>query len=669
MKHALLLTTFVAASLMCVAQKPAQNTANPGTVLVPMSISASDIIPASDVKAAEGVQALEWKRLFSTEIRSQFHYWPFGVSSNDMFKYDAKTQSINIARNRALIIPTPGALPTGVEIGIVRSVDNGASWNFDVIQKTSEQFFGVPVFGWVNPNEATDPSALPVLIFGIRYPTPALTYGGMATWVRTANGTFDIPIDGQNPPAPGYTVQFGDLYSDATATSVHWAGMLNPDATRQYGAYGYFNFNLSDEDFGQSPTIPSTWALSNWRPSDLLDRSFNAPVLLEGDASGSLYACFNNFSFDQLEVRGIEVSKSTDQGKTWSATFNSMPLALLDQFAQQHGGDIAIQPLFTAYDGGDLLVTGNNEYSFFFGLATGIRSATDPSQVDSLVAYHIVEAKFISETWSLNAVAELQTVEFQQASIVDSIATAIGAPAISVGRAGRGHEIQAAITEDGKTIVVKYVDINTTRLNEFQAIRVFVAQSNGSYVEGDPITRMMDTDLFIVTRATTSNTWSAPVNKTDDEDMAFRTYMPDVVPSATNIPIVRLLGLRTGTVSSLLPKSVAQVVWNGAVNIEYTNGGTVSVADEKTYTFRFNTIAPNPALSTAEVTFTLDHPATVSVELYDMLGSKIQTVMTQNLVPGLQGVNVDVSALSAGTYNVSLVVDGIRSMKPFVVVR
>ena len=36
---------------------------------------------------------------------------------------------------------------------------------------------------------------------------------------------------------------------------------------------------------------------------------------------------------------------------------------------------------------------------------------------------------------------------------------------------------------------------------------------------------------------------------------------------------------------------------------------------------------------------------------------------------GIHGVNVDASAFAAGTYNVALVVDGVRIMKPFVVVR
>jgi len=670
MKHALLLATFTVATVISVAQQPANILPNPGSVPVPMRITSSDIVPQADVKASESTQALGWTRLFGTDVRAQFHYWPYGTVSNDCFKYDAKTNSINIARNKATFT---GTNIGGVELGIVRSTDNGSSWGFDVIKKTNEQFFGMPSFAWVNPNEATDPLVLPAMIYGIRYPMPALSYGGLAMWVRTTNGTFDLSLSDQTPPATGYTISLGgSLYAEKQGTAVHWAGTLDPDAIRQYGLYGYFNFDLAVEDFGQSATSPSAWGLDKWRPSELIASSYNAPVLIEGDEAGSLYACFNNFKSEELEARGVQVSKSTDQGKTWGTSLNTMPLTLLDQFATQHGGDIGFQPGTSPYSGGDFIVTGSNEYSFFFRLATGIANATDPNQIDSLLAYHIVEAKFKGGAWSLNAVAELQSISHRMCSIVDSISTAIGAPGITVEDNGRGHEIQAAITADGATLIVKYVDINPARNNEFPAVRVFISQNTNNvitYTEGDPITSMMDTDLFITMRELNSNTWADPKNMTDDEDMAYRTYMTDVVPSKTNIPVIRMLGITTGSVSSILPKSIAQIVFNGGASIEYANGGTTSVAEEKTYTFRFNAVAPNPVSSVAEVTFTLDRPATVSVELYDMLGSKLHTIMTQNLVSGLHGVNVDASALAAGTYNVALVVDGVRIMKPFVVIR
>ncbi|MCX6139613.1 MAG: T9SS type A sorting domain-containing protein, partial [Candidatus Kapabacteria bacterium] len=349
---------------------------------------------------------------------------------------------------------------------------------------------------------------------------------------------------------------------------------------------------------------------------------------------------------------------------------NEMPNSLLDQFAASHGGDIAFQNGTSPYAGGEFLVTGVNEYSFFYRLATGLQSPTDPNKIDSVLAYHIVEASYKGGAWSLFEVAELQTFNFQMHTVVDSISTAIGAPAITTEDGGRGHEIQSAITKDGNTLVLKFVDINGNRpKNQFPAVRVFDRQSNGSYTELDPLTENFDTDIFICTRPKGEPGWSDAKNVTDDADMAFRTYMPKVVAAVDNIPLLRILGAGAGTVSSKLPKAVSQLVYNGGAAIDYANTGVVSVQDEKFYAFRFGNIAPNPVFSTAEVSFTLDRPSSVGIEVYNMLGSQLSSIAPQSMTAGSHGVNVDASTLAAGAYNVALVVDGVRIMKPFIVVR
>ncbi|HLP28372.1 MAG TPA: T9SS type A sorting domain-containing protein [Candidatus Didemnitutus sp.] len=667
MKHALLVATFAASAVFSVAQQPAAQMSTQGN-RIPMALSASDRSLQTSVKPEEQGQGVLFKRVFTTDVRSQFHYWPYGTVSNDMFKYDVKSNTLNIARNKALFNATQEI--SGVEIGIVRSADNGSTWSFDIIQSTTDIFFGMPVFGWVNPDEGTDPSKYPVMVYGIRYPMPSAAYGGLSMWNRTEAGSYELPMNDQTPPASGYTIQFGDLYSDNTSGSVHWAGTLNPDATTQYGAYGYFNFNLIVEDFGQTPTIPSAWALDHWAPSTGgLGSSFNAPVALDGDDAGTIYAAFNNPTAAEA-TRSVQVMKSTDQGVTWGAE-NVMPVSLLDQFAAAHGGDIAFQPGLTPYPGGDFVVFGSDEYSVFYRLATGIRSTTDPNAIDTILTFHIVEANYKAGTWTLNPVAELQTLNFQMIELQDSITTAIGAPAISVDDNGRGHEIQVALTADGNTVVVKWVDINpdTTKIHSFAPIRVFDEQTNGTFTELDPLSSMFDTDIFLTSRPKAGGAYATPSNLTNNSDMEFRTYMPDVVPSANDVPILRILGTGTGTITSLLPKPVAQLIWNGGSSIDFARTGLVSVEDEKNYTFRFGSIAPNPVMSTAEVSFTLDKAASVGIEVYDMLGNQLQTVATQSMFSGMHSVNVDATAFSAGTYHVALVVDGVRIMKPFIVVR
>lgn len=667
MKQALLGALLIGATVGGSAQK--MNVAEPrhANPSLPMHLTPADIVPQAPVKAEEGTQATTFKKVFGTDVRSQFHYWPFGTASNDIFKYEAKTKSLNIARNKAVFA---GNSLGGVDIGIMRSTNNGTSWTFDIVKSTTDIFFGMPNFGWVNPDESSDASKLPVSIFGIRYPMPNLTYGGMSLWNRTSAGAYEMALNDQDKPAPGYDVQFGDLYSDNSSGAIHYAGMLNPGDGIQYGAYGYFNFNLVVEDFGTYPTIPSQWSLENFRPSESVSSSYNAPVLIEGDNSGGVYAVFNNFAADNLDVRAVQVTKSVDQGKTWAA-FNTMPANLMDEFAASNGGDIAFQPGQSPYNGGTFIATGNDSYSYFTRVVSGLKNKDNPNQIDSILAYHIVECSYNKGTWKMRPVAPLASFGIKMVSVQDSISQAIGAPALVLSDNGRGHEVQVALTADGQNLVVKFIEINPTKENTFTAQRVFEQVSAGQYNEVDPIEKNFDTDIFVATRALNSENWSDAINCTNDADMAFRTYMPDVVPSLTQVPFLRILGTNAGTISSLLPKPLYQSMWNSAASIDFAmvNLETVGVKEESSYAFRFGTIAPNPVANSAEVTFTLDRPATVALEVYDMVGNNLGTVYTQNLNQGLHGVSIDASTFATGSYNLALVVDGVRTTKPFVVIR
>jgi hypothetical protein len=264
----------------------------------------------------------------------------------------------------------------------------------------------------------------------------------------------------------------------------------------------------------------------------------------------------------------------------------------------------------------------------------------------------------------------LNSLSIDAVSTQDSISQAIGAPAIVVAANGRGHEIQVARTADNANLVVKYVDQNPDRKNTFTAVRRFQS-ANGTYNEVEPYVENFDTDLFITSRPMNSSQWTSAINCTDDKDHTYRTYIPEIVPSLEKIPVIRMIGTNTGAIPTLLPREVFQIMYNNscAVDFAMVNPSTAGVEDELRYDFRFNNVAPNPVSGTAEVTFTLDRPAIVTMEVFDMIGNKLATVYTQSLNSGLHGVNVDASTYTTGTYNLALVVDGKRTMKSFVVVR
>ena len=130
-----------------------------------------------------------------------------------------------------------------------------------------------------------------------------------------------------------------------------------------------------------------------------------------------------------------------------------------------------------------------------------------------------------------------------------------------------------------------------------------------------------------------------------------------------------MLGTGLGTVTSLLPKPIAQLIYNSQSSIDFGTTAVVGVEEEQNYAFAMSSISPNPVSGSAQVSFTLDNASTVAIEVYNMLGANVGTVAPQQLPAGAHGMNVDASTLPAGTYNVALVVNGTRMMKPFVIVR
>ena len=68
-------------------------------------------------------------------------------------------------------------------------------------------------------------------------------------------------------------------------------------------------------------------------------------------------------------------------------------------------------------------------------------------------------------------------------------------------------------------------------------------------------------------------------------------------------------------------------------------------------------VFPNPARTTATLSFELDAPAEVGVRVYDLLGRQVLSVPTRALAAGPQPTALDVAALGAGVYVYRVTVD------------
>jgi hypothetical protein len=90
----------------------------------------------------------------------------------------------------------------------------------------------------------------------------------------------------------------------------------------------------------------------------------------------------------------------------------------------------------------------------------------------------------------------------------------------------------------------------------------------------------------------------------------------------------------------------------------------VGVSDQEIAPFNFS-FYPNPATENITVNYALEESAKVQYVIYDLTGKKVQTESATRF-PGAQQQSIDVNSLRAGTYLLSLNVNGSVITKRFV---
>lgn len=668
---AILISSFTVstAQLKVAGQNPAAK-----APAAPVAISAADI-GERQTKYFDGVtQAASWRAVDTTDAQYFFHYSQ-STPASTVIEYDGPSNSLSLVRSLATFAPDNTVT---TKVGVMRSNNMGQSWTFDVLQDIPG-FLGMPNMAQIR--EGTNPLNWPVFIYGVGYALDRSPLGYFKSIYRVDGQTTELSFS--NPPSgrPNYIWSAADLAVDKENRSI--MGISQLDYVRnigvQFGEYGFFNFSLASEDFFPEGTVEafSTSVFRQGNPPNP-DGSLGTSPLLDVDADGRIYAAFNNL-MPVGEARTVVVATSEDQGSTWSP-LNIMPTGLISALETSLGLDVIIQPGLTPYQGSAFIVTSPNEYSYFFRVAAGPFTPGDTTRFN-ITNHIILEARYSGGVWSLDTVANLAlglsvegvSVEYPEYSI-DEVRTAQrGTPHIVVDAAGRSIELEVAKTGDGN-LLVKYLDEVPGKIIEINPpVALMVISDQGDTIDASAaLDTLIWTDIFVTSRPLSGGTWKTPVNVSNDMAFNKSTYMPREVPSLQQIPLIQIQSVgSTNAMFANMPPTLIGALSNrpGVVQFAVVNDVT-DVADERTFDFNVNSVAPNPSNNTAELTFTLDNGATVTAELFDVLGNKIRTVIAPSFISaGLHGVSVDVNTLTAGQYYVTVNVDGKRVTRSLVVVK
>lgn len=158
-----------------------------------------------------------------------------------------------------------------------------------------------------------------------------------------------------------------------------------------------------------------------------------------------------------------------------------------------------------------------------------------------------------------------------------------------------------------------------------------------------------------------------------------------LVTPAGSAPALRVKRTRTRTMTGLPPSQStftlfetgttlsASIVTDatGAVSsATYTNGTITSDATREWHpSFNLHQNVPNPFTSSTRISFSIKHPAYVTLKLFDVRGTEIATLIDASLSVGEHAANVHADDLTNGIYLYRLQVDGRAVQRQFVVQR
>ena len=476
-----------------------------------------------------------------------------------------------------------------------------------------------------------------------------------------------------NPPDAQKWTDLSMRTNQATNT-VYGYGTLSPLTDNdQYGYYGYFRFSFNDI-FNYSSN-PSQWWTNKFKPSDKKNSSWNAPMEMISDDAGTLFAAVNNNHVENSGVRLLGISKSTDNGDTWS-DFEIMPDEILNTILDKNPGYTEVG-VISPYSKNAMFCRGIGKVSFLANLLVAGKDLPT-------IAY-LTELTYDNGVFGLKVITELETGGPMVASQDASTQSDDSKYTIRYQASWFGNNFQAAKTVDGDKVLAMWIDAEKGVSIPIDPVQVTTTQTNTLTNQQEDVVITLDTilkyDIYSSIYDMKSGDWSKPVNITNDDSVDIYFNMPPIIPSVKRVPFVGYKTLRTNRTNPFnFPREIIQMLIDDVTVMRYTEldatkeqpkDGQASVKDELNFNVELGDAYPNPAVNTNSVgiTFTVDQLSVVTLDLFNSMGNKVETIYNDKTTIGNKAINANISNLTSGTYYFQLSVNGVSFTKKLVVVK
>jgi hypothetical protein len=618
-----------------------------------------------------------------------FSYW----TNNTRVQYDPTTKMFGIIYN-------PFTSQTSNSISLLTTTNNGTNWLSRPLATTPNALVGMAGFSMINTDKSANIADLSYIVSGFNYNLASngrREKSALILKLKAAANTYDLitgpsennPNDKYNWASFAYNPYVGA--SGAFAFSADRTESSEDNDTDPF-RYGFMGFSIENGEFISS-ILPSIWASSNFSsPNPNSGASgFQSRINFDLDKDGNIYAVVMNYPQADNQLRVPMMSKSTDNGLTWSDFNNArMPSNLFTDY----GRTVFPNPtdVVTCFIGGwrpyepnGFKVTGIDEFSY-------IIRVYPTNETTNQQFLHVVEVKYSKGAWSVNRIAQLNTGNAPFILTWNS-ENATSFPSRyqlynSNWYYAKGHEVEVAITEDNQYLVAKWVDYDTSNPPIDIVPDATIIYDNPNTTAADPQPDVLDstytTDVYMSYKKVSENTWSTPVNVTKDLAYDKGSMIPAIIPSIDKVPLVTLATDETDfpltdTAGSRYASIVKQMIVDNKtiqrVNFllaDATKNWT-SIRDEKIVIgdgMALNPIFPNPVTEQAEISFSLFAPADVKLVILNQVGEVVKEVISSRLMnSGTHGVTVDTKELPNGVYFYTLTAGAKSLTKSMTVVR
>ncbi len=453
-----------------------------------------------------------------------------------------------------------------------------------------------------------------------------------------------------------YWQSIASSYSgDGEGFIYHIGNMLNSVTLGYADLFGISGKYVDELSYDNTvpKTAPDKWNESVIRRPEQQGSTYRVPPQIDVDQDGNVYVANFTMFTKAPEERVVGFSKSTNYGQHWS-DWQTMPYSLIEDFAVKEGSVTNINYFGSVdmlYSGDAFIVNDVDDVSYFVKILT----STDGQ---NYTGAHLAEARYKNGIWTLTKASDFQPFPLQV--YIRNVATQQGQNKDSLILSSKQFHLQAAKTADGQHIILKWIQ-SVDKL--FQINPPFVYTTSEGQQQ---ITEWYTNDVFMAYRPIGGTNWSQAINVTNDDLYNKFAYIPSVVPSIKQVPMVELKTVQiTNTqhpkynyhpmiqqmcVDSWLPQDVQFTL------IDITNP-TTNVT-ELDLNLDINELRPNPVFDEiSEFSFTLDKPYNGRIELYNALGQKVQNLFSGQFFAGLNAININTSKLSQGIYYVVLTIE------------